>query len=147
MRIEEVQPGLWVSDEGHVFKEARYHLRGGGTKYPCVVFLRQRLDVHRLVAAAFVPNPEDKPFVCHADDDTTNNAASNLWWGTPKENMQDMIRKGRASLRIMSARHLKSILAGLESGKTQRNIARELGVSEGRISQILNAYRTKRTNN
>jgi hypothetical protein len=51
--------------------------------------------VHRLVAEAFIPNPEGKPFVCHADDNPSNNLVANLWWGTVQDNNADKVRKGR----------------------------------------------------
>ena len=51
--------------------------------------------VHQLVAQAFIPNLENKPYVNHIDNNPSNNHVSNLEWCTPKENYNHSKKQDR----------------------------------------------------
>jgi len=51
--------------------------------------------IHRIVAIAFIPNPQNKPQVNHKDGNRTNNEVTNLEWVTASENVIDGFKRGR----------------------------------------------------
>lgn len=56
---------------------------------------RKARMLHRLVATAFIPNPENKPEVNHINNDPNDNRLENLEWVTTFENKQWMAKQNR----------------------------------------------------
>lgn len=71
---------------------------GRGGKYECITFQKEGKQIleyiHRLVAEAFIPNPNNKPEVNHVDNDGHNNDVSNLEWVTGSENVTHAVEQG-----------------------------------------------------
>mgnify|MGYP003628698124 CR=1 FL=1 len=62
--------------------------------YLCYNDFKKCKSIHRLLALAFIDNPENKPLVDHMDRNTSNNSLSNLRWATYSENSHNRLRKG-----------------------------------------------------
>ena len=56
---------------------------------------RSKQLIHRLVAEAFIPNPQGKKEIDHIDTNPDNNNVENLRWVTHEENMNNPITKER----------------------------------------------------
>lgn len=104
--IEQFELTHEISDHGRVRTKDRYVWKGNGKGYrhffrgrvlaPSLMkigYYRARpnnyteLYIHRLVALAFVPNPENLPDINHKDLNKQNNHWTNLEWVTHKQNM------------------------------------------------------------
>ena len=96
MIIIEEAPNYMVSTTGEVMSENKKGLLKqntdkNGYKVLTLHVNGERLyrKVHRLVAMAFIPNPNNLPIVHHIDGDPSNNDVSNLKWVTSKENRSE----------------------------------------------------------
>lgn len=80
-----------VSDDGKVYNQTTgRELKGRPQKkggYLRVNLAGKDYKIHRLVAEAFVPNPENKEQVNHINGKTDDNRAENLEWVSPSENI------------------------------------------------------------
>ena len=56
--------------------------------------IRKKYKLHRLVAQAFIPNPNNYPLVMHMDNDTSNNSVQNLQWGSYSMNGKHSVETG-----------------------------------------------------
>ena len=97
---------------------------------------KKTFRVHRLVAQAFIANPEKKSQVNHIDGDKTNNCVSNLEWATSSEN----IRHKFDALGYKVARHGMKPVICLETGQVFDSIKaaeRAYGKNYGAIQHVL----------
>lgn len=62
--------------------------------YTLVYIISKNYAVHRLVASAFIPNPNNLPQVNHIDGDKDNNCVNNLEWCTASFNLKEAYRLG-----------------------------------------------------
>ena len=106
----------WHTNHGHLYVDLSFN------------GIRRRRLIHRLVAEAFLPNPNNYPVVRHLDDDPENNYYGNLAWGTFMDNRIDMIRNGH---------DFKRAVYCYENGVTYpscREAARRLGVDPATVT-------------
>lgn len=92
--------------------------------------------VHRLVAMAYLSNPEGKLTVNHKDGNKSNNIASNLEWATHSENMQHAIITELLPIRTLSEDVVHSICKYMEEGFRPKDIEGFTGVNTSIIAKI-----------
>jgi len=140
-----------VTEDGRVWSHKRNRFLVGGDKkgYRGVLLSkpgekRVYKTVHRIVAEAYLPNPENRPQINHIDGDKLNNAVSNLEWITAKENLLHAVDNGLYEFRkYVIPRKFDSAVAGMirdihrVTGKTFVQIGRAYGVSSGTIANII----------
>jgi hypothetical protein len=145
--VPRIQNGRWGDAHvSHPPRPLRPALAGNGYWF---VGLYRRDDgrravngyLHRLVAEAFLPNPDGLPEVNHKDGDKSNNAVSNLEWMTSSQNRFHRSRvlgkctreaHGRAKLTEADVLHIRSC------SDRGVDLAKHYGVSKSLISAIRN---------
>lgn len=134
--IEGYEGKYQVSNLGRVRRieilPAHTHYRG----YKYVNLNQQHKYIHRLVASAFIENPDNLPTVNHIDENKENNTVSNLEWASYYENNHHGTAISRRSI-TRSKKVLQYDLEGnfIKEWDSAREIERELGYSNVSINQ------------
>jgi hypothetical protein len=100
---------------------------------------RKSFLIHRLVAAAFIKNPENKPFVNHIDGNSLNNSALNLEWVTNKENIDHAIKTGLIKRRFADGEIVE--LLKISKFNSISKIAKAYKISYATLWDILSGRR------
>lgn len=130
------QQDKWLKPTGKTYKKVELT---DGKQY----------SVHRLVAKAFLLNPENKPQVNHLDSNPSHNCVSNLEWCTQSENIKHGIKYGNVlfgELQIgakLTWEKADQIRNRLKSQISLQKIADEFGVSKRTIQFIKNGEHWK----
>ena len=154
--------GLYqVSDDGRVKSIARQGNAAPGERrrtpdaygYLQVSLYRDkkyiRAKVHRLVAMAFIPNPENKPQVNHIDGDKANNRVENLEWVTDSENKKHAHANGyydKCAKRLSRT----TIVTNLKTGeryvcKSRTEAGKIAGIGYSYVSDLVRSRHGKNT--
>lgn len=135
--------GLLVFRDGRVYIPVEAYRN---SEYVTFAFNGSYYRAHRLVAEAFIPNPENKPYVNHINGNKHDNRAENLEWVTAGENITHAWAHGLIPRRnVTRTRHeaWKAVRdshnnrlrqARRDKGITQAELAKALGVSRSTVA-------------
>lgn len=111
---------MWTGPIGKQYAAVRLCANGSYTDY----------KIHVLVCEAFHGNRPLGLWALHRDDDTNNNTAQNLYWGTPEDNAETKAK------RMPNASVANAIRQRRAAGEKGRALAKEYGISEQMVCAI-----------
>lgn len=159
-------PNYKVNNKGEVFSTVRKYIKRNGEEFlqnrvkkltpvpfKSTGYLRVSLSndkgrksktIHRLVAEAFIPNPENKPQVNHIDGNKTNNCVDNLEWVTAKENVKHAVDNGiniphygsNNKNSKITEKQVCEIITLMSKGYNNKEIADIYNLNDGYVSLI-----------
>jgi hypothetical protein len=144
--------GYFVSNLANVKSPRKILTQNNDHKgYKRVQIKKKWIPVHRLVAKAFIPNPENKPQVNHIDTDKTNNLPDNLEWVTNVENHKHKLEHGlnenaTKALRVYTKSIQRKIIQSLDGEfvaehESLQSASRSVGTNASNIREVCEGKR------
>ena len=137
-----------VSTEGEVRKDTTNYILSQSSQqdYKFVGLIingkQKRMRVHRMVALAFIDNPDNKPYVNHINGNRSDNNVENLEWVTPSENTQHAVDTG-----LFKSGHARAVVQYNLNGEQMATFesaseaARQTGGSQSKITMCCRRQR------
>ena len=114
---------------------------GRNSKYQYVVLSKDgkvtNKYIHRLVAEAFIPNPENKPTVDHLNRDTNNNTLVNLRWATYDEQVANRNNKNIQNRKAINIEYNGEVI----SFNSQTECAKYFNITKNRVNELFKGKR------
>ena len=122
-RVKSVERWVKQGNSTRHVKESIKKLHIGAYGYPSVTLCKNRkstdIPIHRLLAKAFIPNPEEKTAIDHINTDKTDFRLENLRWVTPKENANNTLTLQHCKENTYSKESLNKRLETRKQGSTK----------------------------
>ena len=139
--------GYFVSNYGRVKSYRQHKKKGKLKKQACskgfyfviisVCGKQKSLYIHKIVAEAFIENPDNSKYVKHVNGDKNDNFYGNLKWITAKETKIGKHNKpGIPIYTKLKPEQVSEIKFQLNNGAVQAHLAREYGISDMQITRI-----------